>query len=33
MTNVVRHSLVEILTAEGVMTEVVFKLDLLSATR
>jgi hypothetical protein len=33
MTDVVRHSLVEILTPEGVKTAVVFKLELLSETR
>jgi hypothetical protein len=33
MTDTVRHSLVEIFTPEGVRTEIVFKLELLSATR
>ena len=33
MTDVARHTLVEILTPGGVMTEVVFKLELLSETR
>ena len=33
MTDTVRHSLVEIFTPGGVRAEVVFKLELLSATR